>query len=80
MVLGWGALASFNPDLTELLHALVKLAMRDDPETKQFKERYYWDNGQSFSFRDARGQPQYPSLLFFILSTVPEKLQACASP
>jgi hypothetical protein len=72
---GWGQLASFNPDLMELEHALVTLAWREDPETKRFKDRYYWYNNQSYSFRDAQGRTQYPILLFAILGEVPEKLQ-----
>ncbi len=76
-VFGWGLIASFNPDLMELQHALATLAWREDPQTKTFKDRYYWYNGQSYSSRNPQGQVQYPFLLFEILSAIPEKLQGC---
>jgi hypothetical protein len=79
-VQGWGLVAQFNPDLTELLHSLVKLAAREDLETRRFEDRYYWYNGQSYSFQNPQGQTQYPVLLFFILSAVPEKLHGCGAP
>jgi hypothetical protein len=78
-VFGWGLLAAFNPDLMELEHALATLAWREDPETKRFKDRYYWYNNQSDSFRDPQGRTQYPFLLFAVLAEVPEKLQGCES-
>lgn len=77
--IAWGLLASFNPDLMELEHSLAKLAARDDPETERFKDRFYYYNNQSYSFRDERRHLQYPILLFWILSGVPEKLQGCRS-
>jgi hypothetical protein len=78
-VQGWGELASFNPDLMELEHALATLAWREDPETNRFKDRYYWYNNQSYSFRDLRSRTQYPFLLFAVLAEVPEKLQGCGT-
>jgi hypothetical protein len=78
-VYGWGQVASFNPDLIELEHALATLGWREDPETKRFKDRYYWYNNQSYSFRDPQGRTQYPFLLFTDLAGVPEKLQGCGA-
>ncbi len=79
-VQGWGLLASFNPDLMELMHSLAKLAASEDPNARQFKDQHYRYNGQSFSFQNPQGQTQYPVLLFCILSTVPEMLQGCGAP
>jgi hypothetical protein len=72
-VQGWGLLAAFNPDLMKLEQALAALASKDDPETRQFKDRYYWYAGKSYSPRDAQGKPQYPFLLFLVLSEVPQQ-------
>jgi hypothetical protein len=79
-VMGWGLVASFNPDLMELEHALATLAWREDAETKAFKDRYYKYIGVSYSAQDANGQPQYPVLLLWVLGTIPQKLQGCGAP
>jgi hypothetical protein len=76
-VQAWSLISSFHPQLTDLEHALVQLAWRDDAQTNAFKERYYLYNRQSFSFHDKLGRPQYPSLLFFVISGVPERLHGC---
>jgi hypothetical protein len=39
----------------------------------------FFYNGQSYSVRDLEGQPQYPIMLFWVLSGTPEKLHGCAA-
>ena len=77
---GWGLLASFSPDLLKLQHSLATLAWRDDLETEAFKNQYYFYASRPYSFRDAYGELQYPMLLFWLLSGVPEKLQGGPLP
>jgi hypothetical protein len=74
-VQGWGSLAFLSPDLVELEHSLASLALSTDPAQIAFRERYYYYAAQSYSAVDAKGNPQYPILLFFVLSGIPEKLQ-----
>jgi hypothetical protein len=76
-VQGWGLIASFNPDLLELSHALATLAWKDDPDTRRFKDQYYWYGGMSYSVRNPAGQPQYPIMLLMVLGDAPEKLRGC---
>jgi hypothetical protein len=76
-VQAWGLISSFDPQLTDLEHALLQLAWRDDAQADAFKERYYLYSGQSFSFHDEHGKLQYPPLLYFVISGVPEKLHGC---
>jgi hypothetical protein len=76
-VQGWGLIAFANPDLVQLEEALVKLAARNDISSKAFADRYYYYNGASLSLTDSAGQPQYPILLFYILSDTPERLSGC---
>jgi hypothetical protein len=78
-IMGWGLIAFFNPDLTELEHSLLTLGWREDPETKSFKDRYYQYVG-SYSFRDAKGEWQYPVLLLWVLAGMPGRLQGCGAP
>ena len=78
-VQGWGLIAFFNPDLTELEHSLLTLGWREDPETKTFRDRYYEYVG-SYSFRDVKGEWQYPVLLLWVLAEIPERLQGCGAP
>lgn len=72
---GWGAVAFLNPDLVELQHSLAGLALSTDPARIAFRDRYYYYATESYSAADAKGNPQYPILLFYVLSGVPEKLQ-----
>ena len=74
-VQGWGPVAFLNPDLVELQHSLTSLAWSTDPAQIAFRDRYYYYAAQSYSAVDAKGNPQYPILLFYVLSGVPEKLQ-----
>jgi hypothetical protein len=74
-VQGWGSVAFFNGDLVELEHSLASLAWSTDPTQIAFRNRYYNYAAQSYSAVDANASPQYPILLFFVLSGIPEKLQ-----
>ena len=74
-VQGWGLLAFFNPDLTELEHALANLAWATDSTHAAFRQQYYYYAGQDFAAVDSSSQTQYPILLYFILSNNAEKLQ-----
>lgn len=76
-VQGWGLIAFASPDLARLEESLVKLAARSDPSSRAFADHYYYYNATSFSFTDGRGQPQYPILLFYVLSDAPERLPGC---
>jgi hypothetical protein len=78
-VQGWGLIAFFNPDLMRLEHSMATLAWRDDPQAKAFRDRYYYYDGATFSFRDAHHNAQYPTLLFWVLSGMPASLQGCLS-
>jgi hypothetical protein len=74
-VQGWGLVAFLNADLVELEHSLASLAWSTDPAQIAFRDRYYNYAAQSYSVVDANGSPQYPILLFFVVSGIPEKLQ-----
>ncbi len=73
-VQGWGLVAFFNPDLAELEHSLSKLAWTTDATHQAFLKQYYYYAGQDFSAIDSQSQPQYPILLYFILSNSADKL------
>jgi hypothetical protein len=74
-VQGWGSVAFLNSDLVELEHSLASLALSTDPAQIAFRDRYYYYAAQSYSAVDAKGNLQYPILLLFVLSGMPEKLQ-----
>lgn len=76
---GWGLLASFNPDLLKLQQALIQLASKDDADSVAFKDRYFWYDNESFSFKDKQGNLQYPYLIYLILSDFPKMLTGCPS-
>lgn len=67
-VYGWGLIAFLHADLTELQHALIRLALSRDPPIVHFRDQYYKYNNEPFSFVDAQGSLQYPFLLFALLS------------
>ena len=73
-VQGWGLLAFFGADLTQLQHALTTLAWSQDPTQIEFRNQYYHYSGL-YSASDSQGQPQYPPLLFWVLSGTVERLQ-----
>ena len=74
----WGLLASFNLDVVQLYYALANLAAKQDAQAQRFRDQYYFYNQKSFAFLDSDGQTQYPILLFWTLSGLPEKLHGCA--
>lgn len=78
-VQGWGLLATFNPDLVNLQQSLIRLASAEDPESVAFKDRYFWYDNKSFSFKDKQGNLQYPYLIYLLLSDFPEMLSDCPS-
>jgi hypothetical protein len=73
-VQGWGLIGFISGDLVELQHSLATLAWSQDVTQITFRDRYY-DYEKQYSVRDSQGQTQYPLLLFFVLSDIPEKLQ-----
>jgi hypothetical protein len=74
-VQGWGSVAFLNPDLTQLEHSLSSLALSTDPAQIAFRDRYYYYAAQNYAVADASANPQYPILLFFVLSGAAENLQ-----
>ena len=74
-VQGWGSVAFFNPDLSELEHSLANLAWSSDSVRAAFRRHYYYYAGQDFAALGSQPQTQYPVLLYFILSNGAEKLQ-----
>jgi hypothetical protein len=73
-VQGWGLIGFISWDLMELQHSLATLAWSQDVTKVTFRNRYY-DYEKQYSARNSQGQTQYPLLLFFVLSDIPEKLQ-----
>jgi hypothetical protein len=57
-----------------LQHALINLALSQEPESIRFKDQFYEWDGQPFSLTDVRGYLQYPFLLFVVLSGVGEQV------
>jgi hypothetical protein len=79
-VMGWGLLAPFSPDLARLEHSLSSMALRNDPATVAFRDRYYWYNGVSYALSTQEGHPQYPFLLLQVLSGDPRQLVRNCAP
>lgn len=77
LVQGWGLIAFSNPDLVELEHSWLKLATDTSESAHQFKDRYYWYDNQPFEPTGTGDKAQYPDLLYFALSSIPDRLQGC---
>ena len=80
LVQDWGLIAFSNLDLVELEHSWLKLAADTSQSARQFKDRYYWYNNQPFEPTGTGDTRQYPDLLYFALSSIPDRLQGCPLP
>jgi hypothetical protein len=75
-VQGWGLIAFFSPDLTNLEHSLATLAWSQDANQIVFRSRYYDSGGgDNYTAVDAQNNVHYPSNLLWVLSEISEKLQ-----
>jgi hypothetical protein len=68
-VFGWGMLASYEPDLTSLQHALIEMALSTDAPVVEFRARYYSYGGESFAACGGTGDAKYPFLLFEVVAS-----------
>ena len=66
-VMAWGYLAFANPDLAELQHALVKLALDPDPQAQQFLNRYYYADDTPFRVLGPPGKQIYAMALYYVI-------------
>ena len=72
-IMGWGRIAFASPDLTEIEYALVKLALDQSPQARQFRDRYYFDDTQ-FEVLGPPGNQTYSLPLFFVIGDNAERV------
>ena len=72
-IMGWGRIAFANPDLTEIEHALVKLALDPNPQARQFRDRYYFDD-TPFEVLGPPGKQIYAMPLYFLIGDNAERI------
>ena len=77
--MGWGYLAFASPDLSELIHDLVKLALDGNPQTQQFLDRYYFFNDQPFAVLGPAGKQTYAMALYYLIGDSAEMIRDGAS-
>jgi hypothetical protein len=70
---GWGRIAFANPDLIEIEHALVKLALDPNPQAQEFRYRYYFDD-TPFEVLGPPGKQIYALPLFFVIGDNAERI------
>jgi hypothetical protein len=76
-IIGWGELAFANPDLQRLEQALVGLAFDDQPDARQFRNRYYYYNDSAYQVITSEGKQIYGTDLYFVIA---ENAGMIASP
>jgi hypothetical protein len=74
--MGWGYLAFASPDLAQLIHDLVKLALDANPQTQQFLDRYYYFNKQPFNVLGPAGQQTYAMALYYLIGDAAEMIDS----
>jgi hypothetical protein len=72
-IIGWGRIAFANPDLTEVEHALVKLALDPNPQASQFRDRYYFSD-TPFEVLGPPGGRTYGMPLYFLIGDNAERV------
>ena len=67
-IIAWGQLAFASPDLARLEQSLVKLAFDTKPETRQFRDRYYFYAENRYEVLGAQGKQTYAIALYFVIA------------
>jgi hypothetical protein len=72
-IMGWGRIAFANPDLTEIEHALLKLALDPTPQAREFCDRYYFDD-TPFEVLGPPGKQVYAVPLYSVIGDNAERI------
>ena len=72
-IMGWGRIAFANPDLIEIEHALLKLALDQTPQAREFCYRYYFDD-TPFQVLGPPGKQIYALPLYFLIGDNAERI------
>jgi len=72
-IMGWGRIAFANPDLVQIEHALVKLALDPTPQAREYCNRYYFDD-TPFEVLGRPGQQTYALPLYFVIGDNAERI------
>jgi hypothetical protein len=73
-IMAWGLLAFANPDLARVEQALVKLALNGDPESRRFRDRYYFYVETPYEVLNTQGKQTYGIALYFVIADSAEMI------
>jgi hypothetical protein len=76
-VMAWGELNLFSADLDKLELSIAQVAFSQDSKVQAFRERYYWYNSEHYVGVGAKGEPEYPLLMLFVLGENASRLKGC---
>lgn len=67
-IIAWGELSFASADLARLEQALMRLALDGKPETRRFRDRYYFYAENPYEVLGAEGKQTYAVALYFVIA------------